>query len=172
MECVRLCAVIKLTCLSCQWICRQAYLSYERCAWLLISYCAAVLMLQPQVKRRRMWSRWTWVLVLFCQKQCLLGLWRLLTQEPLWFLPCARSLAFGVLDINNTFSVKVKGFGMSFRTYIVLTIYHLIVVLMNVVFVGWPKVQGMLSALSWRNRERSVCSGCRISWSVVCHHLW
>ena len=70
---------------------------------------------------------------------------------------------FGLLDINNTFSVKVKGFGMSFRTDIVLTIYHLIVVLMNVVFVGWPKVQGMLSALSWRNRERSVCSGCRIS---------
>ena len=48
---------------------------------------------------------------------------------------------FGLLDINNTFSVKVKGFGMSFRTYIVLTIYHLIVVLMNVVFVGWLKVQ-------------------------------
>ena len=30
---------------------------------------------------------------------------------------------------------------MSFRTYIVLLFYHLIVVLMNVVFVGWPKVQ-------------------------------
>ena len=30
---------------------------------------------------------------------------------------------------------------MSFRAYIVLLFYHLIVVLMNVVFVGWLKVQ-------------------------------
>ena len=48
---------------------------------------------------------------------------------------------FGLLDINNACSVKVKGYWMSFRAYIVLLFYHLIVVLMNVVFVGWLKVQ-------------------------------
>ena len=58
-----------------------------------------------------------------CQKQCLLGLWRLLTQEPLLVLCRARDRwPFGLLDINNTCSVKVRGYWVSFRTYIVLIV--------------------------------------------------
>ena len=69
--------------------------SYVRCAWLLVSYCDALLMLQPQVKRRRMWSCVNLSSRFVLPKA--VSSWVVevaYAGTTLGSLPCARSLAF------------------------------------------------------------------------------
>ena len=70
--------------------------SCVRCAWLLVSYCDVLLMLQPQGKRRRMWSCVNLSFIFITAKWRWLSAWNLklfLVQEPLmgcslpWVVP-------------------------------------------------------------------------------------